>query len=301
MRDERKTKAQLIRELRTLNGKLKKLEKSKEQWKRAETAMRESEEQYRLLFENSGEAILVTQQDGQILSANPAACRMYGRSEDEIRKLGRAGLTDVTDPRLKSALEERRKTGKFSGELNLLRKDGTVFPAYLSSVVFRDSQGNERTSMFVNDMTERKRAEEALRESEERFTKAFRTIPDALIISVPEDGRIVEVNDTWQKVFGYSREEVIGKSSLALDLFADSADRQRVIALLREQGFVRDFKVQIRQKSGALRTAILSIELLEIQGEQYMLTVVQDITARAGRGSATAERGALSDVGHILT
>ena len=96
----------------------------------------------------------------------------------------------------------------------------------------------ERTEQNI---TERKQAEEALRESEERITKAFRSIPDALAISCLEDGKLVEVNDNWQKIFGYSREEVIGKSSLALNLFVDSADRQRVIALLREQGFVRDF------------------------------------------------------------
>ncbi len=121
-------------------------------------------------------------------------------------------------------------------------------------------------------------AEEALRGSEERVTKAFRSIPDALVISRLEDGKIFEVNDYWHKVFGYSREEVIGKSSLALNLFADSADRQRIVALLREQGFVRDLELQIRQKSGALRTATLSVESLEIHGDQYLLTVVQDIT-----------------------
>jgi PAS domain S-box-containing protein len=130
------------------------------------------------------------------------------------------------------------------------------------------------------DLTERKQVEGALRESEERLTKAFRSIPDALTISRLEDGKIVEVNNSWHKVFGYSREEVIGKSSLALNLFADSADRQRAIALIREQGFVHDFELQMRPKSGALRTAILSIELLEIQGEQYMLTVAQDLTER---------------------
>jgi len=127
---------------------------------------------------------------------------------------------------------------------------------------------------------ERKIAEAALRESEERITKAFRSIPDALVISRLEDGKIIEVNNNWDKVFGYSREEVIGKSSLALNLYADPADRQRTAALLHEQGFVRDFELQIRQKSGALRTAALSAELLEIQGEQCLLTVIQDITER---------------------
>ncbi len=127
---------------------------------------------------------------------------------------------------------------------------------------------------------ERKRAEAALRESEERSTKAFRSIPDALVISRLEDGEIIEVNNSWDKVFGYSREEVIGKSSLALDLFADPADRQRTMALLHEQGFVRDYELQIRHKSRALRTAILSAELLEIQGEQCLLTIIHDITDR---------------------
>src|SRR5664280_1235954 len=136
----------------------------------------------------------------------------------------------------------------------------------------------ERLKELEKSEAECKRAEAALRESEERFTKAFRSIPDALVISRLEDGKIVEVNDSWHMVFGYSREEVIGKNSLALNLFADSADRKRAMVMLREQGFVRDFELQIRQKSGALRTAILSIELQETQGEQYLLSVVQDVT-----------------------
>ena len=136
---------------------------------------------------------------------------------------------------------------------------------------------------------ERKIAEAALRESEERSTKAFRSIPDALIISRLEDGKIIEVNNSWDKVFGYSREEVIGKSSLALNLFAELADRQRTIALLHEQGFVRDFELQVRQKSGAIRTVTLSAELLEIQGEQCLLTVIQDITERVQAERALKE------------
>ncbi len=139
------------------------------------------------------------------------------------------------------------------------------------------------------DITERKQAEEALRESEERITKAFRSIPEALVISRLEDGKIIEVNDSWHKIFGYSREEVIGKSSLALNLFVDSADRQRTIALLREQGFVRDFEIQVRQKSDALRTAILSVELQESHGDQYLISVVQDITERKRSEEALRE------------
>lgn len=132
--------------------------------KRGKDALRESEERYRLLFENSGEAILFAEPDGSIYSANPEACRIFGRSEDEIRKLGKAGIVDALDPRWQAALEERKRTGKFKGELNLLRKDGTIFPAEVSTTLFKDSKGDEKTSTIIHDITERKRAEEQLRE-----------------------------------------------------------------------------------------------------------------------------------------
>lgn len=133
--------------------------------RRAETALRVSEEIHRLIVDNSGDAILFTEPNGAIISANPAACRLFGRSEAEICRVGRAGVVDVSDPRLAAALEERRRTGTFTGELNMLRSDGTKFLAEISTSIFRDSLGAERTSMIIRDVTERKRAEAALKAS----------------------------------------------------------------------------------------------------------------------------------------
>jgi PAS domain S-box-containing protein len=170
----------------------------------AEAALRESEERYRLLFENSGEAILLTNPDGSISSANPEACRIFGRSEDEIRKLGWVGVVDTSDLHMQAALDERRRTCQFKGELNLLRKDGSIFPGEVSSTIFKDSRGNERTSMIIRDVTERKQAEaEILRLS--RFP-AENPNP---ILRISYDGHIVYANNasapllsTWERERG---------------------------------------------------------------------------------------------------
>ncbi|MCX6637126.1 MAG: PAS domain S-box protein, partial [Acidobacteria bacterium] len=126
--------------------------------KRAEEALRESETRYRLLVETSGEAIFLAAEDGAILSANPEACRMFGLSAAELHRGGRNAIVDLNDPRLAPALAERERTGRFVGELNFVRKDGTVFPAEISTVVFQDSADHSRASTFLRDISERKRA-----------------------------------------------------------------------------------------------------------------------------------------------
>lgn len=111
---------------------------------------------YRLLFENSMDGILLTSPNGTILQANPSACQILGRTEEEIIQAGRQGLVDPEDPNLPVLLEERVRTGKAHGELRLRRKDGSFFPVEISSVVFRDPVGEERTCMIFRDITARK-------------------------------------------------------------------------------------------------------------------------------------------------
>jgi len=135
--------------------------------KQAEYTLRDSEERYRSLFENSMDGVLLTVPDGNVLKANPTACRIFGRSEDEICAVGRAGVVDISDPRLSKAIEERARTGRFSGELTCLRKDGTRFPCEISSAIFKDSEGRLKTSMIVRDITERKQVEDEIRKLNE--------------------------------------------------------------------------------------------------------------------------------------
>lgn len=126
-------------------------------------ALSESEGRYKLLFEASLDAVMLTAPDGRILSANPAACRLLGYSEEELIALGRGGIMDREDPRLALALDEREKTGKFAGELTMIRKDGAKIPVEITTAVFEDRFGQARTSMIIRDITRRLQEEESLK------------------------------------------------------------------------------------------------------------------------------------------
>lgn len=158
------------------------------------------------------------------------------------------------------------------------REDGSVFPARLVFRKLRDE--NRRLSGFMvmaEDLSLQMAMEEALRISEERFSKAFSTNPDALVISRKRDGLILEVNDGWKNIFGYSREESVGKTSLVMGLL-DPQDRIKAVEILSAQGRVRDFEVGVRGKSGQPRQVLLSADMLEISGEECILTVLRDVT-----------------------
>ena len=128
----------------------------------AREALALSEERYRLLFESSVDAIFHTCPDGQILSANSAACSMFRMTEEELRQVGRARVIAADDPRLPQLLEERRRLGRAKGELTMVRGDGTRFEAEISSAQYRDSNGALFTMVAVRDITERMRHREEI-------------------------------------------------------------------------------------------------------------------------------------------
>lgn len=120
---------------------------------------RHDETLYAMLFEHSLDGILLTAPDGRILDANPSACRILGRTRQQILRAGRDGLMDTSDARLAALIEQRKATGRAHGELLARRTDGSLFPVEISSVVFRDAAGEARTCIIMRDITERKAAE----------------------------------------------------------------------------------------------------------------------------------------------
>src|SRR5262245_47938291 len=126
-----------------------------------------SEDRFRAVFENSNDAVFLSTPEGRIEAANPEACRMFGWSEEEICQVGRAGLVDLTDPRLVDFLAERERSGRGKSELILQRKDGTKFFGEVFSAFYTDHSGSTKASVIVRDITERKRAEQTLHDISE--------------------------------------------------------------------------------------------------------------------------------------
>ncbi|MBL8036805.1 MAG: PAS domain S-box protein [Nitrospira sp.] len=166
-------------------------------------------------------------------------------------------------------------------ELRMVRKDGSVIWTDVRGHGVRDSQG--RLTHLIGatvDITERKQAELALRESEERFSKAFRTSPHPIGITEAVTGRCVEVNDACLEAFGFRREEVIGNTTFLLGIWPSLEDRARVIERLKTGQPMRNMEFALKTKSGALRYFLASADLAELNGVLCVVTVANDITDR---------------------
>ncbi|MHB1007107.1 MAG: PAS domain S-box protein [Chloroflexota bacterium] len=188
--------------------------------RRAEAAAANTEERYRLLFANSIDAVLLTSPDGSILDANPAAEKMFGISMVEMRRVGRSGIVDTSDPRLERALRERAETLRYRGELTCVRGDGAKFEAEVSMVTFQDGDGRTRTSMIVRDLTQSKISERELSESDLRYRTLFAQLSEGLGVhemifaadGTASDFRFLEVNAAFETITGLRRADVLGRT-----------------------------------------------------------------------------------------
>ena len=137
-----------------------------------------------------------------------------------------------------------------------------------------------RTQELQQEIRERKLIEAALRESETKFSKAFRRTPHPITITRLADGKHLEVSDSFLSLTGYCNEEVIGRTALELNLWVDVQERMELFSKIEEQGEVRNYEFTYQTKHGAYRTAILSAEIITIQGERCLLSVTTDISDR---------------------
>lgn len=243
--------------------------------------------------------VWIVDQQGRLLGSNPEADRIWGgntpslNSIDDYRKFSsyEPNSGELLPPQqhpIVRALQTHELVQ--SHELKICGFDSSLRTVLASAAPIKDNHGRLMGVVGVNvDISELKQMEDALRRSEERLAKAFHATPDAIVISRMSDGLIYEVNDGWQKLFGHQPGDVIGKTSIALGIYVRPEDRTEIMARLQKNGFLHDFEIQVRRKSGEVRQASLSVELLEIEGVRCWLTILRDITERKRSEQALRE------------
>jgi PAS domain S-box-containing protein/putative nucleotidyltransferase with HDIG domain len=243
-------------------------------------ALKQSEEQYRSLVVNINDVIYTLNAEGYITYISPVIERFAGYKAEEI--IGQPFISYIYPEDRQGLMESFRRalSGQIEpAELRILRKDGTFMYVRALSRALAEN-GQVGLAGVMSDITERKRAEEDLRASEERFSKAFHASPSPMSISTFHDGRYVEVNEVFLKVVGYRRDEVIGFTRSELNIFEEPEDLVRAKQFFSEHGSLRDWETAARTKSGEPLICLISADRINIGGTEYLLSVTNDITER---------------------
>jgi PAS domain S-box-containing protein len=227
------------------------------------------------LFEHSLDGVMLVELDGTALRANPAACRALGRTEDEVRRVGRAGLL-VADQALQAMLAARARDGVARGELTYVRADGSTFPAEVTSALIDAGQGTQAAYVIFRDLSEQRRAEAEALENAALYRSLFNLAPTGVALT-DAAGRIVAFNDRAAAQLGYTREAF---SRLAVS-DVDADDSAEVV---RERGLdiaahgMKEFLTRHRTRGGELRDVKVRAVSLQVKGAPAWLAVWEDVT-----------------------
>jgi PAS domain S-box-containing protein len=248
--------------------------------KEAARALKAQEEQFRLLVDTMNDGFGVQDADGLITYVNDQVCKMLGYSREEL--LGSQAYEFLSEGSKTVWLDEmlKRKENRYEPyEVTWKSHEGEIIHTIVSPRPLYGTDGNFIGSFAVfTDITSRKIAEEALRLSEEKFAKAFRSSPDAVAITTLKEGRFIEVNEGFLRITGYERSEVIDHTSIDIGLWPSPEFRDDIMAQVVEKGGMKDVEVDFRVKSGDVRKIVYSAESIDLQGEPHIISVFADVT-----------------------
>lgn len=264
--------------------------------KAIQKALAESEEAYRSILDTAPYTIVVTRlSDSTYVRVNPAYCRRTGFSEAETigRTAMELNLYENPDDR-ERMLAALRTRGQVDGmEIRFRAKDGRILESLVSVTPIR-YRGEECILSMTVDINELKQAQRALKESEENYRKVIMVAPNSMMVTRRSDERIVEVNDFFCHNSGYTREETIGRTTLEMNLYADSADRQKILASRGPEGQLQGAELRFRAKDGTIRECLLSVTPLPYRGEECFLSSIVDVTVLKDYQRALSESEANS-------
>ncbi len=256
--------------------------------RQAQEALRQAEYEKSIVLDSYAERVVLQDLEHRVRWANRAAGDSVGLAPAEL--VGRRCHEvwhDRPTPCQKCPLERAMATGQ-PQEAEIVSADGRHWLIRGYPVVARDQQIMGLVEV-ARDITEQYLAKEAIRKSEEKFAKAFRRSPVWVVISVLADGRYLEVNEAFLRGLGYTREEVIGRTSLELGLWVDLSARHRMVQEIEQNGSVSQMEIEFRRKDGRVVTVLLSGEEIDIEGERCMVSVSLDITERKRAEQALRE------------
>ena len=249
--------------------------------KRTEQALALSEQKFSSVFHSCPDIIaLLNLHDGKLLAVNKTfeqqfginAVEAIGRTSSELELWAEPG----TGPRI---LKMLNNGNAHNIEGTFRRRDNSQFTALISAQ--KVTLNNTSTLVVAaRDITELKDTQQRLKLSEDKFAKAFHASPDGMLITRLSNGQLLDVNEGFSRITGYSVSEATGSSTLQLGIWANPQDRTRMFEQVHLHGSVRDFRAIIRTSSGSLRTCEMSVQPIPIEGDACMLTIARDITER---------------------
>jgi len=255
----------------------------------AESVLRESEEKFRALVEYSLDGILILDPVGIMLFANQATEKLV-ETENIAGMFGKVNVMEFIAPEsqadvLNDFSQVSRGIDGYIAQYKLCTTKGSE--AWVESIGKRILfEGRSAILISLRDITERKRAEDVLRESENKFSTVFRRSPVALTIGQASDGKFVDVNDVFLRNTGYARNEVIGRTSDELGMFVDPEQRERMVTMLKEKKGIFGMELSFRVKSGNVRTCLFSSTLIVMGGRPHFLSTIEDINERKNAETA---------------
>jgi PAS domain S-box-containing protein len=248
--------------------------------KRAGEIQKESEEKYRSLFEQTMDAVMITDMEtGIILEANRACAAMFGYPREKLTGMPHHALQpeDKKDGYKKHLNERLQKETTFSGDLVYRCADGKEIQVNVFTTILNMNGKRVMQSIF-RENTERNSLLKKMMESEEKFSRAFQASPEAMSISDLTDGRFIEVNESYIRITGYTREELLNRNAENFNMWATTEDRKKMLEPLERHERLNNIEVDFRTKDGKINTMLTSSEFVQISGRPCLLVVSTDIT-----------------------
>ncbi len=258
--------------------------------KQAEQLQKEYEERFSTVFHASPAGICITTlAEGRFVEVNDEYCAMLGCSREELLGRTSVNISVITQEYHSSIIAGLNTTGLLKRrELEMIGKDGKK-GWYLASIDQINLNGEAHLVSILIDISDLKRAEEMRSQLEERFSKVFYASPIPILITTEQEGNIVDANDSYVQLSGYTREELLDKNLIDLDLITYSDNRDNLLRELSHKQSLAGVQGTIHTRSGDMRRLLVSVERIRLGGVSHLLKMAIDITESVHAANALAD------------